>query len=81
MKIITWIIILLGIFFVVSLLKGNRENYVVFGKHRRYLYPWYYRYGKNRYSPWYLGYQWYKYKPVKISQPYQKQHGFYYYRN
>ena len=79
MEIITWIIIILLTFFVISLMKNNKENYVVFGKHRRYLHPWYHNYG--RYSPWYLGYPWHKYKPVKYSQPYQKSHGFYYYRN
>ena len=82
MEIITWIIFMLIIFFVISLLKKNKENYVVFGKHRRYLYPWYYKYG--RFSPWYLGYPWHKYQPAKYSKNYKRwhqPHGFYYYRN
>ena len=64
-------LIIISIFFMFPKL----EKYVVSGRHKRYMYPWYYNYG--RYDPWYSGIS-YKH-PKKYQKLIRRWHSPYYF--
>ena len=60
-----WTIVVIIILFVLGKQAGIIEPYVIFGKHRRYMYPWYYKYGRDRFRNWYFNYTDYRHYPRK----------------